>query len=205
MIHHQLNRRQLLSFGAATLPAWSFAAERSPARLVIVGGAEDRLKDKVILRRFLALSAGVDGNVLILTAASLDQAASWAGYEQVFLEMGATKASHLPIHSVEEANDPDTISRILNADGIFITGGDQRRLMQRLSGTDAAHALHIAFHVGVMTADTTTMSPSPARVGAFRGDQCGAWFARSVAGIARSPAAPLRRYTRRPPAALPCR
>jgi len=136
-----------LAFGAVTLPTWSFAANRDPALLVIVGGAEDRLKDKVILRRFLELSDGVNGNVLILTAASSDQAASWAGYEQVFREMGATNTSHLPIYSVEDANAPDIVNRILNADGIFITGGDQRRLMQRLAGTDAAHALHIAFHV----------------------------------------------------------
>lgn len=147
MIRHPLTRRQLLAFGAATLPALSFSADRSPALLVIVGGAEDRLKDKVILRRFLELSDGVDGNVLVLTAASLDQAASWAGYAQVFREMGATKTSHLPIHSVDDANAPETINRILNADGIFITGGDQRRMMQRLAGTSAARALHIAFHV----------------------------------------------------------
>jgi len=115
--------------------------------LVVVGGAEDRLNDKVILRRFLELSGGDQANVLILTAASADQAASWAGYERVFREMGATHTSHLPIFSAEEANDPETVNRILNADGIFITGGDQRRLMQRLLGSEAAHALHIAFHV----------------------------------------------------------
>ena len=147
MMQGKLNRRHLLALGAATLPAWPLAADRPPARLVIVGGAEDRLKDKIILRRFLELSGGVDANVLILSAASLDQAASWAGYEQVFRELGATQASHLPIHSVDEANDPGTVNRILSAGGIFLTGGDQRRLMQRLGGTDAAHALHIAFQV----------------------------------------------------------
>lgn len=147
MLHKLLNRRQLLAAGATVLPAWSHAADRPPARLVIVGGAEDRLKDKIILRRFLELSDGVNGNVLILTAASLDQAAAWTGYEQVFRELGATRTTHLPIHSVDDANAPDTISHILSADGIFITGGDQRRLMQRLAGTQAAHALHLAFHV----------------------------------------------------------
>ena len=147
MTHSKFNRRQLLAIGAVALPVWTLAANRDPALLVIVGGAEDRLKDKVILRRFLELSDGVNGNVLILTAASSDQAASWAGYEQVFREMGATNTSHLPIYSVDDANAPDTINRILNADGLFITGGDQRRLMERLAGTGAAHALHIAFHV----------------------------------------------------------
>ena len=147
MMQGKLNRRHLLALGAATLPAWPLAADRPPARLVIVGGAEDRLKDKIILRRFLELSGGVDANVLILSAASLDQAASWAGYEQVFRELGATQTSHLPIHSVDEANDPGSVNRILSAGGIFLTGGDQRRLMQRLAGTDAARALHIAFQV----------------------------------------------------------
>lgn len=147
MIHGQLNRRQVLALGAATSPALSFAVPRPPAQIVVVGGAEDRLRDKVILRRFLELSDGVDGKVLILTAASSDQAASWTGYERVFLEMGATNTSHLPIHTIEDANSPDTINRILNADGIFLTGGDQRRLMERLWETDAARALHQAFHL----------------------------------------------------------
>jgi cyanophycinase len=142
-----LNRRQILVLGAATWPLGAQASHRPPALLVIVGGAEDRLKDKIILRRFLELSDGINGKVLILTAASAEPAAAWVAYAQVFGELGARNASHLSIASVDEANSLEVVARILDADGIFITGGDQRRLMERLAGSAAARALHTAFHL----------------------------------------------------------
>lgn len=133
--------------GAAALHTGAFAQTREAGHLVIVGGAEDRLKDKVILRRFMELSGGTNANILVLTAASSDQSASWLGYQQVFLEMGATNVTPLPIQDTDDANDPAIISKILSADGIFMTGGDQRRLMDRLWETGSARALHTAFHV----------------------------------------------------------
>lgn len=142
-----LNRRQLLTLGASALSLPALARSESPGRLVVVGGAEDRLKDKLILRRFLALCGGENANILILSAASADQAAAWQGYERVFREMNAGNTSHLPIHSLDEANDAESINRILSADGIFMTGGDQRRLMARLLGSGAARAMHTAFHL----------------------------------------------------------
>lgn len=123
------------------------ALSPQPGRLVIVGGAEDRLKDKVILHRFLSLCGGENANILVLTAASADQSAAWQGYEKVFREMGATRTSHLPIHTLEDANSPDTLNQILSADGIFMSGGDQRRLMERLLNTESARAMHTAFHL----------------------------------------------------------
>jgi cyanophycinase len=147
MSFSSFNRRQLLALGASALSLPAMALSTRPGRLVVVGGAEDRLKDKVILRRFLSLCGGERANVLVLTAASSDQAASWLGYEQVFREMGATQTTHLPIHTLEDANSADTVNRILNADGIFMSGGDQRRLMARLIDTEAARAMHTAFHL----------------------------------------------------------
>ncbi len=158
-----MNRRQLLALSAGALSLPALALPSRPGRLVVVGGAEDRLKDKIILRRFLALCGGESANILVLTAASSDPAASWLGYEQVFIEMGATRTTHLPIHTVEDANSPDTVNQILSADGIFMSGGDQRRLMARLLDTEASKAMHTAFHlrrccVGGTSAGAAVMS-----------------------------------------------
>lgn len=147
MSYFSLNRRHLLALGAAALHTGVPALPLRLGRLVIVGGAEDRLEDKVILRRFLSLCGGENANILIMTVASSDQAASWQGYQTVFADMGATQVSHLPIHSTDDANDPAAVDRILSADGIFMTGGDQRRLMERLLETAAARAMHTAFHL----------------------------------------------------------
>jgi cyanophycinase len=147
MSHFSLNRRQLLTLSASALSLPSIALPSRVGRLVVVGGAEDRLKDKIILRRFLSLCGGESANILVLTAASSDQPAAWRGYEQVFREMGATRTTHLPIYTLEDANAADSINQILSADGIFMSGGDQRRLMARLLDTEAARAMLTAFHL----------------------------------------------------------
>ncbi len=142
-----LNRRHLLTLSATalSLPAMALSSRRS--RLVVVGGAEDRLKDKIILRRFLSLCGGESANIVVLTAASGDPVGAWRGYEQVFLELGATRVSHLVIQTQDDARSADTLNQILSADGIFMSGGDQRRLMERLLDTEAARAMHTAFHL----------------------------------------------------------
>ena len=165
-----MTRRTLLALSAAILSTEVPAASRPPARLVIVGGAEDRLKDKIILRRFIELSGGAPANIVLITAASADQAASWAGYQQVFTELGASNVSPLVINSPEDANDPVLVNRILSADGIFMTGGDQRRLMERLANTEVAHAMHIAFHarsccIGGTSAGAAAMSQNMLAIG----------------------------------------
>ncbi|MFT6589847.1 MAG: cyanophycinase [Rhodoferax sp.] len=148
MATYNLNRRHLLALGAAaTLPAAALAQTRRAGRLVVIGGAEDRLQDRVILERFLALCGGVNANIVILAAASIDPAAAWLSYQRVFQAMGATQLSPLLLDTAGAANTPESVNQILSADGIFMTGGDQRRLMARLLETETARAMHTAFHL----------------------------------------------------------
>lgn len=153
MISIRFNRRRWLALGLAlaalpvAAPAEDSAYQRRLGHLVVIGGAEDRLKDRVILRRFVELCGGPQAQILVLTAASADPAASWRGYEPVFRELGAERCEPLDIHSTEEASDPALVNRLLHADGIFMTGGDQRRLMGLLWETEAARAMHLAFHL----------------------------------------------------------
>lgn len=144
-----LNRRHLLALGCGLgLPhrgAWSQA--RRMGHLVVIGGAEDRLQDRVILRRFVDLCGGPAARIVVFTAASGDPEAAWHGYEPVFRELGAQHCQPLDMRTPQEANDPERVSRLLGADGIFITGGDQRRLMEVLWESEVARAMHTAFHL----------------------------------------------------------
>jgi cyanophycinase len=147
-----LHRRQLLNLTAASaLASWPFASAsaqtRKVGRLLAIGGAEDRQQDPIILRRFVELCGGASARILVMTAASGVPDASWAGYEPVFKGLGATHCEPLDMRSPEDANRPDVVDRILSADGIFMSGGDQRRLMSTLWETEAFRAMHIAFHV----------------------------------------------------------
>lgn len=160
-----LNRRHLLALGAG-LGLMHFEAEaetRRAGRLVVIGGAEDRLQDRTILRRFVEMCGGQAARILVLTAASSDPDASWRGYEPVFRELGVENCVPLTLRSAEDANDPALINPMLNADGIFMTGGDQRRLMNLLWESGTARAMHTAFHargccIGGTSAGAAAMS-----------------------------------------------
>ena len=72
---------------AAALPV-AAQAQRT-ARLVIVGGAEDRLQDRVILRKFIEYSGGPRARIRLITAASGVPEAVAESYARAFGELGA--------------------------------------------------------------------------------------------------------------------
>ncbi|WP_342128892.1 cyanophycinase [Hydrogenophaga sp. OTU3427] len=146
-------RRELMLRGAALglLPlharAQALAATRRVGRLVAIGGAEDRLQDRVILRRYVELCGGPRARIRVLSAASGDPRGVWLAYQQVFAELGVSDSAHLDIIDPTHANSAEVVDQILDADGIFISGGDQRRLMDLVWETEAFRALHTAFHL----------------------------------------------------------
>lgn len=146
-----LSRRQLIPLVALGLlvPARAQvpARPRRLGRLMAIGGAEDRMQDRLILRRFVELCGGPDARIRVLSAASGDPQAAWRGYQAVFAELGVPHATHLDITDRAHAHSAEVTDQILDTDGLFISGGDQRRLMELLWETDAFRALHTAFHL----------------------------------------------------------
>jgi cyanophycinase len=151
-----LHRRQLLGlFGKTSLLAFAplplLAAAQNQktnlGRLVIIGGAEDRKQDRIILRKFLELSGGPNAKIRVITAASGAPDVVWASYQAVFQDLGALNCELVPMLTRDDASKPDVVSLLAEADGIFITGGDQNRLMQCLWESPAAQAMHRAFHL----------------------------------------------------------
>lgn len=141
-------RRSLLQVGAVFAASHPVVAQTPRlGRLVIVGGAEDRLHDKLILRQFLQLCGGVSSKIRVLSAASSEPSASWATYQMAFQDLGALDCQPIPIPDREAADSTAVTDLILDADGIFISGGDQQRLMNLIWETQAFKALHIAFHL----------------------------------------------------------
>jgi len=145
-------RRLLLTLlASAALPldagAQTTHVGKKSGHLVIIGGAEDRQQDRVILRKFLELSGGPSAKLRFITAASGVPDVVWASYQAVFKDLGALDCEVVPMLTREDASKPDVVSQIADADGIFITGGDQTRLMACLWESPAFQALHRAFFV----------------------------------------------------------
>ena len=116
-------------------------------RLMIIGGAEDRLNDKLILRQFVRLCGGPSSRIRVLSAASAEPSAAWATYQRAFADIGVHDCQPAPMADRQAADSSAVSDLILQADGIFISGGDQRRLMELIWETQAFKALHIAFHL----------------------------------------------------------
>ncbi|MEY5100600.1 MAG: hypothetical protein RJA36_3319 [Pseudomonadota bacterium] len=144
-----LGRRRLLGLALAApvlLPGCATPPPAgTPGRLLLVGGAEDRVGERRILRRFVELCGGPSAQILLLSAASAYPERVWQGYEPVFQGLGARRISHLDLRSRQEANSPSAAQRILAADGVYLSGGDQRRLMATLGGSASERALRLAF------------------------------------------------------------
>lgn len=103
--------------------------------LVIIGGAEKREGDMPILRRFVELAPPADGPIFVLTAATEDPQGMWDTYRKGLGELGERRVEHLNVRQRKDANDPQLSQRLLDARGVFVTGGDQARLLSLVGGT----------------------------------------------------------------------
>lgn len=141
-----LDRRQLLALlGSTAIPCLASAQTHKRGSLLIIGGAEDRKQHRVILKKFLELSGGANARIEVITAASETPVDTWQSYQAAFKDLGATRCEVVPISTREDASNTSVVKQLAEADGIFMTGGDQNILIQCLLGSPAAHAMHHAF------------------------------------------------------------
>jgi cyanophycinase len=124
--------------------------------LFIIGGAEDREEDKLVLARFVELAGGPDARIAVVTAASSYHDEVWPVYDEAFRALGVKNRFPLLITSREQANDEERAQALYEADAIFMTGGDQKRLVSLVGGTRIDRAMHLAVRErGVCLAGTS--------------------------------------------------
>ena len=129
--------------------------DKVQGNLVLIGGAEDKKGEKVILREVLDMAGGRSANILVMTAAARDREAIGEEYREVFRGLGAQVVRVLHIDSRAEAADPRNAAAIREATGVFFTGGDQLRITALLGGTEVYRELHEAYARGVVIAGTS--------------------------------------------------
>lgn len=121
--------------------------------LVIIGGHEDKEKDRKILVRVAEIAK--NGNILVSTLASSVAHESWKDYEKVFRELGAKTVRHLDIPDRIAALDPSHLDLLQKTDLIFFTGGDQLEITTKLGGTDLCERIQSRFREGMAIAGTS--------------------------------------------------
>lgn len=118
-----------------------------------IGGNEDkRVASASILAAFVRRAGGENARIVIIPSASVTPVERAARYTRIFTKLGVKE-----IHSVHAEKGVTDVDReaIRNATGIFVTGGDQQRLMELLRAENAVELIRDSVRKGVVYAGTS--------------------------------------------------
>ena len=123
--------------------------------IIPVGGAEEKIGDVAILRRFAALCGGGSCRIAIIPTASelSDTGAPLRG--RCSASLGVGEASRCPSTSRADCERREWLDILDEADGVFLTGGNQLRLSTMIGGTEVAKALRRRNAEGMHVAGTS--------------------------------------------------
>ncbi|MGN6483688.1 MAG: cyanophycinase [Thermomicrobiales bacterium] len=123
--------------------------------VLAIGGHEDTGRQAEILQRFLQLGGGKRSQIVIIPAASSEPEDMADEYEEAFGKLGAKRTEVLRLANRDDANATDHLKMIREATGVFVTGGDQSRLVELLIGTHLMDLLRVRNAEGVVVAGTS--------------------------------------------------
>jgi cyanophycinase len=122
--------------------------------IVPIGGAEDKISDRAILRRFADLCGGPAARIAVIPTASV-LPDTGSRYVDVFRAVGAGQVSVVPAFTREEAESERLLDLLAGSTGVFLTGGNQLRLSTILGGTALAQRIRKLNAAGVHVAGTS--------------------------------------------------
>ncbi len=111
--------------------------------LLVIGGAEDKYNERRILKKFLELAGGERAEVLIVPVASDFPEFAADVYTQAFRNLGVANPRVLRATSRQDVVQADVDKLLEGVTGVFMTGGDQMRLVSLLGGTKLADRLRL--------------------------------------------------------------
>jgi len=138
----------------AQAPRGRRRTDESAGTLVMIGGACDPRGEA--FGRFVELAGGRDGGRIVgLTTASMHPVKSAREWLKSFDEAGATHVEMPIVDSRDRAQDAAVAKMLLDADGIFLGGGDQVHLVTTLGGSRVGRALAQAYAAGAVVCGTS--------------------------------------------------
>lgn len=126
-----------------------------PGPLLIIGGAEDKLRKRTILKEFIAAAGGDQARIVVIPTASSLGAEVIDVYTALFNRLGAAEVTACDPASRDESHDPELVGLIDRATGVFMSGGNQLKLSALISGTPLGQAIHAAHQRGAVVAGTS--------------------------------------------------
>jgi len=128
----------------------------SPNRgyVIPIGGAEDKMGDMDILRRFAKLCGGRRARIAIIPTAS-QLSDTGHRYSRLFRELDVREAYTVSFETRTDCENRDLLEELERADGIFLAGGNQLRLSTTLGGTPVDSAIRHMCAAGRHVAGTS--------------------------------------------------
>ncbi len=127
----------------------------TPGPLLAIGGAEDKLGRRTVLRTFVGLAGGDGARVVVIPTASAIGAEIVEVYAAVFRRLGAGQVDAVRPGSRAEADDPRLAAVLDGADAVFMTGGNQLKLSALVTGTALGEAVLGAHRRGAVVGGTS--------------------------------------------------
>lgn len=131
------------------------ATEQKRGTLVIIGGAEDRDGECVVLREFLRCSGGMKARIAVMTAATGLPKEVGDEYIQIFKRLGAESVDLVHTPDRRDSECETAIKNIQQATGIFFTGGDQSRIVDFIKGSPLCDAIRQQHEAGAVIGGTS--------------------------------------------------
>lgn len=119
--------------------------------VLVIGGAEDKVHGREILRTFFGRAGSTDAHIAIIPSASREPALIGSRYLSIFQEMGAKQVEVLDIREREQCENAYIHECLEKCTGVFLTGGDQLRLCAVLADTQVMQTVRQRVQRGQLT------------------------------------------------------
>jgi cyanophycinase len=129
--------------------------EQKRGTLIIIGGAEDKQGDRLILREFVRRSGGVKAHIAVMTAATGYPREVGDEYTDIFEKLGAESVKVVHTEDRKDSEREESLDIIAEATGIFFTGGDQLRIVEFIKDTSLDKAIHKRYQEGAVIGGTS--------------------------------------------------
>jgi cyanophycinase len=124
-------------------------------RVMAIGGAEDRENECEILKEFVRLAGGDDGEILIMTVATHEVSETVKEYRKVFRRLGVPRVKAVDVSLREDTRSQRGMKVIESSTGLFFSGGDQLDIASLLGGTDMLALIQDRYCQGCVIAGTS--------------------------------------------------
>jgi cyanophycinase len=123
--------------------------------LLVIGGAEDKLGKRTVLKEFVQRAGGTGARIAVVPTASSLGPEIVEVYAALFTRLGAAEVYAVRPQDRAQACDPTVVAELDRATGIFMTGGNQLKLSTVIAGTPFAQAIIDARARGATIAGTS--------------------------------------------------